>query len=277
MRRVWLCLPLCVCLGSDRPSENHPSRPSGAFVAFADEGKNNGALPSQNEMERLARTDPLAFLQAALRRYSRENIQRYTLTLHKQENTGGKLNPAEVVEVAFRAKPHSVFFKWVEGARLAERVLYVEGENDDKMLARPAGAIARLVAGDVVGRDVTGADARQSSRSTLDEFGLKKNLQRTIDAWKAARDAGALNVEYLGVKKLKELNDRPAWALHRTNKSAEDGVKESWFYVDTDTWFQAGIVQKDENGRLVASYWFRDIRLNPDFSKDQFTPAALKP
>jgi hypothetical protein len=247
------------------------------FVALADEGKSNGALPSQDEMERLARTNPVGFLQAALRRYQRENIQGYTLTLHKQENTGGRLNPPEVIEVAFRAKPHSVFFKWVEGARLAERVLYVAGENDDKMLARPAGAIARLVAGDVVGRDVTGADARQSSRSTLDEFGLKKNLQRTIDAWKAARDADTLNVEYLSVKKPKELNDRPAWVLHRTNKTAEDGVKESWIYIDTETWFQTGVVQKDDDGRLVASYWFRDIRLNPDFSKEQFTQAALKP
>jgi hypothetical protein len=244
---------------------------------LADEGKSAGGLPSQNEMERLARTNPLAFLQAALRRYNQENIQGYTLTLQKQENIGGKLNGTEVIDVAFRAKPHSVLFKWVEGSRLAERVLYVEGENDDKMLARPAGALARLVAGDVVGRDVTGADARQSSRSTLDEFGLKKNLQRTIDAWKAARDAGTLNVEYVGVKKLKELNERPAWVLHRTNKSAEDGVKESWIYIDVDTWFQTGVVQHDENGKLVAAYWFRNVRLNPDFGKEQFTQAALKP
>jgi hypothetical protein len=244
---------------------------------LADEGKSSGALPSQNEMERLARTNPVAFLQAALRRYNQENIQGYTLTLQKQETSGGKLHPVEVIEVAFRAKPHSVLFKWVEGARLAERVLYVEGENDNKMLARPAGAIARLVAGDVVGRDVTGAEARQSSRSTLDEFGLKKNLQRTIDAWKAARDADTLNVEYLSVKKLKELNDRPAWVLHRTNKSIEEGVKESWVYIDTDTWFQTGIVQHDENGKLVAAYWFRNVRLNPDFGKEQFAPAALKP
>src|SRR5262245_1828958 len=76
MQRILLCLPLCLCLGSDRPREYRAPRPTAALVAFADEGK-SGALPSQNEMERLARTDPLAFLQAALRRYNRENIQGY--------------------------------------------------------------------------------------------------------------------------------------------------------------------------------------------------------
>ena len=162
-------------------------------------------------------------------------------------------------------------------ARSAERVLYVAGQNDDKLLARPSGAVARLVAGDVVSRDVTGADAKQSSRSTLDEFGLKNNLQRTVRAWKAARDAGTLNSEYLGIQKVKELNDRPAWVLHRINKAVEEGFKESWLYFDTDTWLLTGIVQKDDNGKPVASYWFRDIRLNPEFGKDQFTPAALKP
>lgn len=276
MARILLCLPLCLCLGSDRAHEARPARPSVALVAFADE-PNNGSLPTQDEMSRLAKSDPVAFLQAALNRYHRENVHGYTMTMHKQESIGGRLNPQEVIEVSYRAKPHSVFFKWQEGARSAERVLYVEGQNDDKLLARPSGAVARLVAGDVVSRDVTGAEAKQSSRNTLDEFGLKNNLQRTIRAWKAARDSRSLTYEYLGIQKVKELNDRPAWVLHRTNKAVEEGFKESWIYFDTDSWLLTGIVQKDENGKPVASYWFRDIRLNPEFGKDQFTPAALKP
>src|SRR5262245_41643793 len=165
MHRILLCLPLCLCLGSDRPDRIlAPSLPVLLTSARGDEFKDNGdQLPTGAEMERLAREQPIAFLENCLRRYARE-VKAYTLTMNKQENIGGKIHPTEVIEVTFRDKPHSVLFKWVEGSRLAERALYVEGENNGKMLARPNGGVARLVAGDVVARDVNGADARQSAR-----------------------------------------------------------------------------------------------------------------
>jgi hypothetical protein len=249
-----------------------------AAVARADAVKDNGAaLPDTATMEKLARTDPIAFLENCIRRCGRE-AKSYTLTLQKQETIGGKIQPSEVVEVAFRAKPHSVYFNWLEGARLAERVLYVEGENDGKMLARPKGGLARIVAGDVTAREVNGPDARNSARYTMDQFGFKKGEERTLASWKAARTAGTLNVEYLGRSKVKEVGDKECFILKRVAKEPEnDGVKESLYYFDCDTWLQVGVVLKDQQGLLIGSYYFRDIKLNPEFKKDQFTPAALKP
>ncbi|OAI53169.1 hypothetical protein AYO44_16250 [Planctomycetaceae bacterium SCGC AG-212-F19] len=276
MIRILLCLPLCLCLGSDRPNVE-PAVPAAA-AARADVVKDTGAaLPSAAEMEKLARTDPVAFLENCIRRCVRE-VKGYSLTLQKQENIAGKIQPSEIVQVHFREKPHSVFFNWVEGARLAERVLYVEGENDGKMLARPKGGLARIVAGDVTAREVNGPDARNSARYTMDQFGFKKSTERTLLSWKTARDAGTLNVEYLGRSKVKEVGDKECYILKRIAKEPEnDGVKESLYYFDSDTWLQVGVVLKDDKGLLIGSYYFRDLKLNPEFKKDQFTPAALKP
>jgi len=236
-----------------------------------------GPLPSQADMEKLARTNPVAFLENCLRKHARE-VKGYTLKLHKQENIGGRINPAEVIDVAFLDKPHSVLFIWQEGARLAERVLYVEGQNGGMMLARPRGGVARLVAGDVVKREVNGADAKQSGRYTLDQFGFKKAEERTLQAWRKAQEEQALNVEYLGLKKVPEVGDRTCFVLRRLNKVADpDGVKETTFYVDAENWLQIGAVSKDEMGLLIGSYFFRDVKLNPAFGKEQFTAAALKP
>jgi hypothetical protein len=263
-----------LCLGSDRPDNSRPAPPVQA--ARADVVKDSGErLPSAADIERLARTDPVAFFEQCLRRYARE-VKGYSLTMHKQENIGGKIHPTEVIEVHFLDKPHSVFFNWQEGARLAERALYVEGQNDGKMLARPKGGVARLVAGDVVARDVNGPDARQSARSTLDQFGFKKTMERSLVAWKAAREEKTLQFEYQGVKKIKEAGNRDCWVLRRTARTPENDVKETTLYFDTETWLQVGIVQKDAEGLLVASYWFRDIKLNPEFKNDQFQPASLK-
>ena len=236
-----------------------------------------GPLPSQADMEKLARTNPVAFLENCLRKHARE-VKGYTLKLHKQENIGGRINPAEVIDVSFRDQPHSVLFIWQDGARLAERVLYVAGENGGMMLARPKGAVARLVAGDVAKREVNGDDAKQSGRYTLAQFGFRKAEERTLQAWRKAQEEQTLNVEYLGLKKVPEVGDRTCFVMRRINKTPDpDGVKETTFYVDAENWLQTGAVSKDETGLLVGSYFFRDVKLNPTFGKDQFTPAALKP
>src|SRR5262245_52058274 len=110
MRRLLLCLPLCLAVGPDRPPPASPGRP--APKAAGD----GGPLPDAASLTRLARTDPVAFVEACLGRYARE-VKGYRCTFQKQERLGGKLQPAEVIDVAFREEPFSVLFDWREGAR----------------------------------------------------------------------------------------------------------------------------------------------------------------
>ena len=92
----------------------------------------------------------------------------------------------------------------------------------------------------------------------------------------AARDRGALKVEYLGVRKVKETGDRLCWALHRTNdKPEDDGIMDGMFYFDKENWLQTGVVLKGEEGKLIGDYMFRDVQLNPKFKPGQFTREAL--
>lgn len=275
MHRILLCLPLCLCMASDRRDTPAAAKPTLAQANLVpDDG---GPLPTADQLEKLAQSNPLAFFEACLRRYARE-VKGYTCLFHKQERLEGRVNPPEVIEVRFREQPHSVLFHWLEGARLAERALYVEGENDGKMLARPKGVAARLLAGDVVQRDVDSADARKSGRYTLKEFGVKKAMERSLAAFKAAQEANALQYEYLGIKRVREVGDRPCFTLHRVSKKPEaDGVKDIVLYVDTETWLQVGNVLKDEDGVLVGAYYFRDFKFNPDFPKDAFQRSALMP
>src|SRR5262249_36101594 len=195
--------------------------------------------------------------------------------MQKQERIGGKLQRTEVIDVAFRDKPHSVLLRWVEGARLAAASLYIEGENDGKMLVRPAG----LVLGGLTGeRDPGGEQAKQSGRYSMREFGLKKGTERILKTWKAARDKDELHVEYLGERKVKEAGDRTCYALRRDRyaRPENDGVLEVTVYVDKETLLQVGSTVKGEEGKLLGDNFFRDIHLNPEFKPDQFTREALK-
>jgi hypothetical protein len=270
-----LTLPLLVYLlaasgpaGFDRRPTALPNVPP---VADAD------ALPDAARMEDLARTDSVAFLENCLRRQARE-VKGYHLLMQKQERLGGTLHPRELVEVHFKEQPHSVLLIWKEGARKAERALYVEGENNGKMLARPYGRLAQRIAGEVVERDVDGPDARQSGRFTLDQYGLRKATERYYAAWKAAHDKGTLNVEYKGIAPLPEAGGKRCYQFHRLLAEPEnDGVFDQTLFMYEENWLMAGSVVMGVKGQLIGEYYFRDIELNPEFKPGQFTREALVP
>jgi outer membrane lipoprotein-sorting protein len=298
MRRLLLYLPVCLLglpllvllilahtrggaqAGGEEPNVHLEVAPAPAPTPPIVQKK--GELPDNAAMEKLAKDNPVLFMENCIARYPRVVKTGYSLTLSKQETIGDTEFPREVVEVCYRENPYSVFFNWKEGARKAERVLYVAGANKDKngksqLLARPKGAFARRIVGDVVAREVNGSEAQATSRYTLDDFGFLNNIQRTYREWKTGVPDGDIKVEYLGIQKVKELNDRPCWVLHSVNKTpTANGVSELTAYYDTETWFQAGSIIKDKDGRKVGEYYFSDVKLNPEFKPGQFEQSALK-
>jgi len=259
MYRLLVYLPLCFLL-APAPVEVSPAI--------------EGSLGQAAGEEPLPASDPVAQLQKCLDQFNRQNINGYSLTMHKQERIGGTLQPSEEIEVFYRAKPHSVFMHWLQGARKADSVVYVEGENNGNMLVHPAGIAGRLVK--VVTRDPEGEDAKQSGRYPVTQFGLKRMLERSVKNWQAAKDSGNCRMEYLGLRKIREAGDRLCYVLRRTcNPPDADGVTEVTVYLDKDTGFQMGSVLKDGQGRLIGEYIYRDIQLNPEFKPNQFEASAL--
>jgi len=257
MARLLVCLPLCLLLAPAYPGTTlEPRQGVTQLVGFAD-------LPGK---------DPIVFLEMSLCNYDCIVETGYKVLLRKQERIDGVMQPLERIEVWFKDEPHSVFFKWLEGKRKADRVLYVQGENQDRMLALPT---IRIVG--VVSRELDSPDAKASGRYSIAEFGLKKALQRVLYHWKKAREANALHVAYEGVHRVPELGGRTCYKLHRTRfaRPEDGGVTDLTLYFDTETLLQVGSVLKGPDGELVAQYFFRDIQLNPTFDPKQFTRAAL--
>jgi hypothetical protein len=305
MARLALCLVLCVVFGilysqvptsqpeedkqADQPIQTAAFRPGwltvlatspcgGLAAGLPWTGLVQVGLSGKTATDPLPFSDPLVFMEECVKRYDKE-IQSYTTTLEKRERVAGTLRPREVVEAAFREKPFSVFMKWRVGGSRAHSVLWVEGENDGKMLARPPGILGILI----VKKALDAPDVKSSGRYGIDEFGLQKGTERTLSAWKAAAKRKALTVVYEGIFQVKQAGDRHCYKLHRKDfpHPEEDEINDVVIYIDTETWLQVGSVLKrdvkpGEDGKLVGEYFFRDVRVNPTFSADQFTVAALK-
>jgi hypothetical protein len=174
----------------------------------------------------------------------------------------------------FREDPFSVLMKWKEGARRARGTLFIKGENKGQILVRPSGLFA--VVG-IVKRDPDGPDAKKAGRYPLTEFGIKIGMERTLTSWEKARKYNALDIDYLGEKRIKEASDRTCWVLKQTHyrKPEEDGITQLTIYVDKETWLHVGSNLEGSEGPLIGEYFFRDIQLNPHFKPDTFTPEAL--
>jgi outer membrane lipoprotein-sorting protein len=56
---------------------------------------------------------------------------------------------------------------------------------------------------------------------------------------------------------------------------AREGFNQVTVMVDAARWLQVGTELRRANGELIGAYYFREIELNPAFSKDTFEKDGL--
>ncbi|MCX7700697.1 MAG: DUF1571 domain-containing protein [Gemmataceae bacterium] len=264
---LLVCLPLCVVLvPNNSPVAMSVPQPSPEPPRVVEHG---GALPDTAEMDRLAVTDAVAFLDACLRHQVR-NIRGYSGVLCKTERIRGKLQPREVIDFWFSESPYRVLMKWREGSRGAKASLYVEGANENRIAI-----LTRLNV--VLDLDPDGRLVQDGGRYNIREFSMRQGTERTLRAWSAAQERGILRVEYLGRRTVPEADGRSCYVLRRTcDPPEEEGVVTVKVVIDAEHWLQVGSELIDGNGNLIGSYYFTGLSINPEFAADQFDRSALR-
>ncbi|VTR99469.1 DUF1571 domain-containing protein [Tuwongella immobilis] len=271
MTRAVIAIPLvlslvAICLSSPPQRKYRPSnRPTQPLVkATADQVTQDAEL---------AQTDPVAFLERCIATCQAE-VRGYRCTLEKRERIGRTLKPRERLRVAFQERPFSVLMRWEEGGGMASASLYVDGERKNQLLVMPAGVfLSRL---GPLTKSLSSPDVVSTSRYSIPEFGIERGMQRTLSAFRRAKDAGTLNVYYEGIRPVPEAGNRLCHVLRReVNPPEEQGLTRVITYIDVATRLQVSSRLTAGND-LVGEYHFRDIELNPVFAPNQFTPEALK-
>lgn len=288
MRLRHFIIPLCMVLlfipiylwkvnGNDEGANAQPDKPYDATqdCTTAD------ATVDIASIEDLARKAPVELLRQCLIRYQDAKVSGYTCNFFMHEQVPGRPpKDPEEVECWFKESPYSVMMHWKKGAGLAVASLYVAGECDNKMCVRPANKAAQIAVGlngGFVKRPPDGSEAKESARYLITDFGLRCGTERTYKAWKALHEQGmTLNVVYKGKKAIDELGGRECHIITRyCDPPEEEGLTDVTLYIDAETWFQLGSVLKSGD-KLIGSYWFRDVKLNPEFDAKQFKPETLK-
>ena len=220
-------------------------------------------------IEHLAKTDHIALLQRCLKN-CRERYRDYTCTLIKKERIGGSWKPQQTMRVKFLAKPFSVAMKWTKNAPIAEKVLYVEGKYNNKMLVEPKGWLKRLCP--VALRRPDGPDAMKNTLRPVNLFGFERSLISLLEVYRRAKRAGDLRTEFGGHY---QIDGRKAILLRRClppKKSYPAYVTKS--YIDLEHLVPIRVEGYDWEGQIFCQYDYKDVKFNIGLTPDDFLPES---
>jgi hypothetical protein len=245
-------------------------RESRFVVALSGEVFGKNAPEVSAEVIRLAKTDHIALLEYCLAA-AQNRYHDYTCTLIKQERIGGRVSNEQEIAVKFLAHPFSVAMKWTpQTAGVGDRVLYVEGKYNDKMLVRPTGVFGQLVG--TVMRQPDGPQAMQSTLRPVNQFGFRKSLESLLKVYRQALAAGDLTESFGGYA---EVAGRKAVVLIRTLPPKDNyPAAKTVIYIDLEYLVPVAVEGYDWDQQLSSRYVFKDIRFNVGLTSEDFLPAA---
>ncbi|WP_437206927.1 DUF1571 domain-containing protein [Planctomicrobium sp. SH664] len=109
-----------------------------------------------------------------------QSLHCYTATLEQQVRIKGTLRDVEMVSLKVRRSPFSVYMQWQEDG---QEVLYVEGQNDNRLLARPTRGLVSLRGVWKLRPD--SPQAMKSSRYPVTKLGIEKLTEEILQFYQA--------------------------------------------------------------------------------------------
>ncbi len=183
---AWLAADLVQAQDGSRRAERRARRSQQSAETDSD-NDNTSASPSKPDVESQADSEPSPLTLRDVINYaegSREAVKAvkdYTAVFNKTELVKGQIVKQEM-QMKFRAKPFSVYFRYHGGNAEGRQAIYVDGRNDNKLIVKEASGIASFVGGGVHLRP---NDPRvlAENRYPVTNVGIANLLETTIRAW----------------------------------------------------------------------------------------------
>jgi hypothetical protein len=224
--------------------------------------------------------------------YLRQTIRDFTCRLVKRERIGGFLQDMHYIDMQVReeivrdsrlAQPLSIYLHFLGPQLVAGRkVVYVDGQNEGKMLVRNGGRHFDYV---VVGVDPNGENARQETLVPITQIGFNRLLGQMIEVLERHRqaDPAGTNTKAERIAGAK-INQRPCTVIRVTHPLEQPGLEFHVANVFVDDELHAP-VRVDYFGwptspraaaPLIAEYTYTDLQLNVGLQDAAFSRARLR-
>ena len=193
-----------------------------------------------------------------------QGVTDYTALFLKRERIGGTVRPLEKIEFRFQS-PFKVYMAWQE-PNPGRTIVYVEGENNNKMQVNPGGALQMLR----LSLDPSNYLATRNNHQTIRQAGLGNLVNLILGQYRRGTKSGQITLRSLGDG---EVDGRPAYRLSllcHADQSAGYYAKRADIWIDKAQHLPTRLLVYSWDNQLYAHYEYRRLKLNPGLGPEAF-------
>ena len=206
-----------------------------------------------------------------------ENLPGYTAVLTRRELVDGK--PVEgTIAMKFRDEPFSVYMEFINPENRGRQILFVEGANGGKMLAKEAGGLKSMMGTVELAPD--SALVKSESRYPITRAGLANLARGVVGQWTDETQYGETDVKYFADA---ELAGRPVVVIESSHPvpRREFRFAKTRLWMDKETKLPVRLQQYEfrrGGGEpvLAEDYTYTDVRPAPRLTAADFDRRGYK-
>ena len=199
-----------------------------------------------------------------------QDVTDYTALFLKRERIGETLRPLEKIEFRFQS-PFKVYMAWQE-PHPGRIIVYVEGENDNKIQVNPGGLLQMLR----FSLDPSNGLATRNNHQTIRQAGLGNLIDLILSQYRRGIKAGQTTLHSLGDG---EVDGRPADHLSllcHADPEAGYYAKRADIWIDKAHHLPTRLLVYDWDNQIYAHYEYHRLKLNPGLSSEAFKLPPVK-
>ncbi len=195
-------------------------------------------------------------------------VSDYTARFERQERVGGELRPREEILLKFQ-RPRRIYLKWLSGPSRGREAILAERDRGDKVAIHEPGVLSGFF---TLLLDPDHPRVMRESRHPITDVGIGRLIELIGDNARRALargellllDRGAGEEEGRGVRRVEAVlpkDPKKGYYCYRLLLS-----------VDAERGLPVRVLIYDWDDRLVGDYSYRELRLNPGLSAEEFDP-----
>ncbi len=192
-----------------------------------------------------------------------------TCRLVRVEMVNGVVQKEEVLEFRQRFNPQSLRLKWVGERNRGRDLIYVKGQNDDKVMVKEPGLASVFSGGKPVLLPLDSPLLKAQSRYAPDVAGYNNLVKRIAGLYK---DARSLGLAWVAERPSEMVAGRRLQTFELTFESVllDVDVKRILITFDVADSLPVHTITYDAKNRLVEDYDWQHVRLNAGLTDADF-------
>ena len=204
-------------------------------------------------------------------------VRDYSTVFYRMERVGNDIGDEERILLKFRSRPFSVYMKWLDGDKRGREVIYVHGQNDNKMVVHTGPRELLILPLPTIRIDPNDPMVLKRSRHPITNAGFRNTLTSIKAVFEDALRRGHLGPEsviYRGRRPFREKDESWECDTYIFERLLPDGegyyCRKMLLYLDTKTFFPVRMKTYGFDNKVLEQYTFKVIRPNQGFTDLDF-------